>query len=96
MPVGDIHPAAKWAENIGWYVPIQPHEVTAALAEILMPGELVRKRLEQMETTKARYLEQMAAAFVLEVGVPATHIELVQQELPRPQYGWKFFYRIKE
>ena len=70
--------------------------ISEAEAEHLMPGDFMRQHLEALNTTKAKYLEQMAAAFVLEVGVPASSVELVQQELPHPQIGWRFFYRVRE
>jgi hypothetical protein len=70
--------------------------LTDEQAERLMPGALATQVMQEMETTKAKYLEQMAAAFLLEVGVPASEIELVQQDLPHPQIGWRLFYRVRE
>lgn len=66
-------------------------------AERLIPAtDFLKLHIEGVAVTRAKYLEQMAAAFILETGVPATHIELVEQDLPWPQIGKKFYYRIRK
>ena len=58
--------------------------------------DLQKLYIENVEVSKATYLEQMAANFILETGVPATHCVLVQEQLPHPQYGWRFYYRLRD
>ena len=72
-------------------------QVTDDLADFLLPStnEILMDHLRKIEMTKAQYLEKMAAAFMLEVGVPVSRIELVQQQLQHPQYGWKFYFQVR-
>jgi len=71
-------------------------EITDEEADYLIPRDIVNLHIENVQTTKAQYLEKMAAAFVLETRIPITECELVQQTLPHPQVGWRFFYRIRK
>lgn len=68
-----------------------------ALADALAPdNELLTAKLAEIEMTKAEYLEKMAAAFIVETGIPASECVLVQQELPKPQIGWKFYFERRK
>lgn len=70
--------------------------ITDEEAEQLMPGPAsMFEHLRTLQTTKAEYLEKMAASFVLMTGVPATECELVQEQLKHPSIGWKFYFRIR-
>ena len=70
-------------------------EVTDLLAEQLIPGhhDIVQKHLERVHMTKAQYLEQMAAAFMVQTGTPAAECVLVEEPLPWPQVGTRFYYK---
>jgi len=72
------------------------YTVSEEEAARLVPYDFVKLHIKGVEVTKAQYLEQMAAAFLLETGgIPATGIELVQQELSWPNIGWKFYYQVR-
>ena len=74
---------------------MENYKVTDELAEIILPGhnELLAEHLRMVEMTKAQYLEKMVATFAIEVGIPVSQCELVQQQLEHPSVGWRFYFR---
>lgn len=85
----DEMPDLSWFSRVS--LPLSDEE-----ADWLFPGPALNLHLQGIQATKAEYLEKMAAAFILETGLPASEIELVQQDLPAPQVGVKFYYRARE
>lgn len=72
-------------------------KLTPEEVERLMPGDnLFSEQLKRIYETKQQYLEEMAAAFILKTRIPADQCELVQQQLPHPQYGYRFFFRVRD
>lgn len=73
----------------------EPPNIADLLADRL-PENPLKDHLIKVETARAEYLEKLAAAFLVETGLPASEVVLVQKQLPNPNIGWEFYFKRRD